>query len=239
MKIYFACPSGLRRDKIINNYGSKLGACLTRDTVNHITARKMHWFYDNGAYGDWKNNRVFDTEKFINEMFRIESEIRFGKELTNDVDFSLLKKGQAKGYRLVEPDFVVIPDLPARGNQSLFFSRNWIDYLERRFPFYNYYLAVQDDMSFELVENDLKEKMYSGLFVGGTKKWKYETSEQWVELAHKYDIKCHIGGIGTPKDIRWSNMIGADSVDSGIAMLHPKYLPEILEIENTSLFWVV
>lgn len=238
MKIYFACPTGQRRDNIIKKYNHEFGACLTRNTINHITARKIHWFFDNGAYSDWKNKIAFDSEKFIKEMYRIESEIRFGKELTNDVDFSLLKKGEPKGYRLVQPDFVVIPDLPARGNQSLFFSRKWIDYLEENLPFYDYYLAVQDDMSYELVEDDLKEKKYAGLFVGGTKSWKYKTSEEWVQLAHKYEIKCHIGGIGTPKDIRWANMIGADSVDSGIAMIHPKYLSEILEIENSTLFWV-
>ena len=33
-------------------------------------------------------------------------------------------------------------------------------------------------------------------------------------------------------------MIGADSVDSGIAMIHSKYLSEILEIKNSTLFWV-
>ena len=65
MKIYFACPTGQRRDNIIKKHGCEFGACLTRDTINHITARKIHWFVDNGAYSDWKNKIAFDSEKFI------------------------------------------------------------------------------------------------------------------------------------------------------------------------------
>lgn len=236
MKIYFACPTGERRDKILKEYGFTFGACLTRDTFNHITARKMDWFYDNGAFSDWKSNRPFNEQKFIDEMWRIESEMRFGKQLTDETDFSILEKGEARKYKLVQPDFVVTPDLPARGNESLFFSRKWIDFLQDRFPFYDYYLAVQDDMSFELVEDDLIKENFSGLFVGGTKKWKHENSEKWVKLAHKYGLKCHIGGIGTRKSILWVKSIGADSVDSGVAMIHPVHLKEVLNIHN-DLFW--
>ena len=35
------------------------------------------------------------------------------------------------------------------------FSRNWIDYLESELPNFDYYLAVQDGMDFDLVEDDL------------------------------------------------------------------------------------
>lgn len=45
MKIYFACPTGKRRDMIIENYGFEFGACLTRDVINNVTSRKMHWFF--------------------------------------------------------------------------------------------------------------------------------------------------------------------------------------------------
>lgn len=236
MKIYLACPTGERRDNILKKHGFKFGACLTRDTINHITARKMHWFFDNGAFSDWQNNRPFDAYKFIDQMWRIESEIRFGKPLSNDLDYSSMQKGEAKKYKLVCPDFIVCPDLPARGNESLMFSRKWIDYLEDTFPFHDYYLAVQDNMNFELVEEDLIIGKFKGLFVGGTKQWKYKTSEQWVRLAHKYNLKCHIGGIGIRKSILWAKSIGADSVDSGIAMIHPVHLKEVLNIHQ-DIFW--
>jgi hypothetical protein len=236
MKIYFACPTGQRRDNIIDNYGHQFGACLTRDVFNHVTARKMNWFYDNGAFSDWKKERVFDGNKFINELFKIEAGARFGKMFNESLDFSKLEKGVSSSYKLPMPDFVVVPDLPAKGNESLMFSRAWIDYLERIFPNFEYYLAVQDGMSFDLVEEDMFHERFSGLFVGGTKDWKYKTSAQWVEIAHDAGAKCHIGGIGTRKSILWAKSIGADSVDSGIAMIHPIHLKEVLNIQN-ELFW--
>ena len=49
MKIYFACPTGQRRDMIVEKYGDTFGACLTRDIFNDITATKMSYFLDNGA----------------------------------------------------------------------------------------------------------------------------------------------------------------------------------------------
>jgi hypothetical protein len=236
MKIYFACPTGKRRDLILDEYGYEFGACLTRDTINHITARKMHWFFDNGAFSDWHNNRPFNAQKFVDQMWRIESEIRFGKPLSNDLDFSSMEKGEPKKYKLVCPDFIVCPDLPARGNESLMFSRKWIEYLQDTFPFHKYYLAVQDNMDFELVEEDLISENFSGLFVGGTKSWKYKNSQKFVDLAHKSNLPCHIGGIGNRKSILWAKSIGADSVDSGVAMIHSKHLKEVLEIQN-EMFW--
>jgi len=219
MKIYFACPTGKRRDEILESYQHKYGACLTRDVFNNVTASKMHYFFDNGAFSDFRNNQTFDAEKFIEKMYVLESKTRF--------------------CRLPMPEFVVVPDIVSRGKESLLYSRKWVEYLDYILPWYEYYLAVQDGMELDEVEEDLKEKRFQGLFVGGTKGWKYKTSEHWVQLAHKYGFKCHIGGVGTPKAITWAKMINADSVDSGIAMIHPKYLKDVLEIENQSLFWSI
>ena len=55
MKIYFACPTGQRRDMIVEKYGDTFGACLTRDIFNDITATKMSYFLDNGAFKDYKD----------------------------------------------------------------------------------------------------------------------------------------------------------------------------------------
>ena len=217
MKIYFACPTGKRREHIVSKYDDKFGACLTRDVFNKVTSKVMPWFFDNGAFGDWKNNKEFDFHKFTKKLLHIEADIRYSG--------------------MIEPDFVVIPDKVAKGKQSLEYSNAWLPYLNQNFPYFKYYLAVQDGMDERIVEKHIRRRMYDGLFVGGTKKRQYETSEKWIQLAHEYGLKCHIGGIGTPKDIRWAEMIGADSVDSGIAMIHSKYLEEVLEIENTSLFW--
>ncbi len=216
MKIYFACPTGERRDKIVEKYGDIFGACLTRDVFNKTTAKKMSWFFDNGAFSDWKTNKRFDFHKFTVRLLHIEANSRF------------------KGYK--RPDFVVIPDKVAKGEHSLEYSNLWLPYLNHNFPYFDYYLAVQDDMETWMVEKYIRRRYYDGLFVGGTKKWKYENSEKWVKLAHKYGLKCHIGGIGTRKSILWAKSIGADSVDSGVAMIHPVHLKEVLNIHN-DLFW--
>ena len=238
MKIYFACPTGKRRDMILNNHGFEFGACLTRDIINNVTNRKMHWFFDNGCYSDWKKKVAFDAEKFVNKLFKIESEIRFGKPMDDTIDFSTLKKGESQKYRLPCPDFVVCPDLPAKGNQSLMFSQQWMDYLEKRFPNFDYYLAVQDGMDIELVEKEFKKNRFKGCFVGGTKKWKIKEAAAYIELANKYNLPTHIGGIGSRKLTIWAKSIGANSVDSGLAMIHSAHLNDILNIKD-DIFWQV
>ncbi len=122
MKIYFACPSGKRRDTIVQEYGDKFGACLTRDVFNNITAKKMPWFFDNGAFSDWKKERDFDFHKFTKKLLYIEADARFG--ITPD------------------PDFVVVPDKVAQGNKSLDLSEAWMPYLNQNFPYFKYYLAI-------------------------------------------------------------------------------------------------
>lgn len=69
------------RDNIIEEYGHQFGACLTRDIFNNITARKMNWFYDNGAFSDWKRDKAFNREKYIDELFKIEAHTRYGENV--------------------------------------------------------------------------------------------------------------------------------------------------------------
>jgi Queuine tRNA-ribosyltransferase len=208
MKIYFACPSGKRRDMIVNNHKDEFGACLTRDTFKIKI----------GAFSDFKRNDVFNSTKFYKRLLEVELKVRQGK--------------------LRHPDFTVVPDLVCGGNKSLVRSLEWIDYLNENFPHHNYYLAVQDGMKFEYIENVIKARKFDGIFIGGSKAWKYENSEALAIMAHKYGLPIHCGGIGTPKDILWSRGIGIDSVDSGIAMIcSSKYLNEVLNIKS-SLLWV-
>jgi queuine/archaeosine tRNA-ribosyltransferase len=53
----------------------------------------------------------------------------------------------------------------------------------------------------------------SGLFVGGSVKWKWRTAKTWCDYAHENKIKCHIGRVGTIKDYIKAESCGADSVD--------------------------
>ena len=223
MKIYFACPTGKRRDSIVEDYGSRFGACLTRDVFNNITANKMPWFLDNGAFADWKNgDENINNIKFLNRLDQIKEKVEQGI--------------------LTMPDFVVVPDLVARGEDSLVRSSNWIQTFKEDYPGFKFYVAAQDGMRFHYnqdgtksarcIEVALKSNQYDGLFIGGTKEWKYKNSEELIQMANKCNLPSHIGGIGNRKPTLWAKSIGAASVDSGVAMIHPKHLKEILGLHN-------
>jgi hypothetical protein len=107
-----------------------------------------------------------------------------------------------------KPEFVVCPDIVAGGLKSLEFSMKWLK--ER--PRDDYYLAVQDGMNIYDVEPIIN--LFKGLFVGGSMDWKLATGGDWVKLAHKHGLKCHIGRVGTFRRLLWAKRIGADSVDS-------------------------
>jgi len=115
--------------------------------------------------------------------------------------------------RGLRPDFVVVPDVVAGGEDSLEFSAR-----ERPFvaPDAPAYLVVQDGMTTERVGQWLIEQPdpYHGIFVGGTLEWKLATSAAWVTFAHECGMKCHIGRCGPPDRVRWAHAIGADSIDS-------------------------
>lgn len=223
-KIYFACPTGKRRDAIVEEFTGSMGechfgACVTPYYNNGVTIKKMPYFFDNGAYKCWKDNSEFDHELFIKKVWELEAKMQFGEAL--------------------EADFIVLPDIVAGGDDSLDFSLQWAEYMEENMPHisrYNFlYLPVQNGMDIENVERVIKRRMVDGLFMGGTKDWKYSDAHKWVELAHRYDLPIHCGGIGTRKDIEWAKEVGFDSVDSGIAIIHPHHLKDVLEMERREL----
>jgi hypothetical protein len=218
-KIYFACPSGKRRDGICEEFGTHFGACVTPYINNNITIGKMPFFFDNGAYKSFSSGTPFDSALFIKKVTDLEAKMQFG--------------------HCLEADFIVIPDIVGGGDDSLDFSLQWLEYIEdnmRHIARYNLlYLPVQDNMDIDNVERVIKRKMVDGLFVGGSKPFKYEEGQRWVDLAHKYGLPIHCGGIGTKNDITWAKEIGFDSVDSGIAMLHPHHLWDVLDMEREAL----
>lgn len=165
--------------------GLGFGECTQR---GEVPPRRLPWFLDNGAFRDWTKGAPFDDAAFTKT-------VEAAKQVT------------------VPPRFVVVPDLVARGLDSLRFSLGWVDALSdaldcRRF------LAVQDGMSWDDVWPVLGDSMeFNGVFVGGTQKWKVATSPMWVDRC-KGLVPVHIGRIGTPKQVEWARMIGPDSVDS-------------------------
>jgi hypothetical protein len=171
------------------SYG--IGECVVR---GEIPPRRTPWFYDNGAFGDWKAKRNFDAVRYSRDLFRI-------REWTD----------------LPKPDFIVLPDLVAAGTASLVFSLFWLaDSMDAGAPLY---LAVQDGMTEDDVDATLATALYEcgrieGIFVGGSLEWKLETGEAWTKFAHRHDLKCHIGRVGTADRVRWAKRIRCDSIDS-------------------------
>jgi len=218
-KLYFACPTGKRRDGLIAEFGSDyFGACITPTSKNRITMARMPHFIDNGVYGAFSRGEKFSGEAFIKLIDEVYTSVRVGAS--------------------AEPDFVVIPDIIGGGAKSLDFSMRWMDFIKgSRVENFTYYLAIQDGMKYEDVEDIVRNKRVDGLFVGGSRPWKYKTGDIWAELARKYSLPIHVGGVGVKTTVEWANSEACQftSVDSGIPMLHPRHLWEILDMEREAL----
>ena len=153
-----------------------------------------YWALDNGAYKSYTDNTEFDEGIFLKTIYE--------------------KLPKAK----LPPDFIVVPDKVGGGLKSLEFSLNWHSKL-KQMDEHNWFLAVQDGMEIADVVDIIKD--FDGIFVGGTVKWKISTGENWVKLAHKTNIPCHIGRVGIFKRIVWAKRIGADSIDSTSFVRNP------------------
>lgn len=150
-----------------------------------LPPRRYPWFFDCGTYGPWFRGEEWDAMLFERSLKVIEE----------------LK---------ILPDFVVCPDLIAQGNDSLKHSVYWLPRVHRVAPVY---LAVQDGMDPFDVRPLLRSEQFSGVFVGGTKRWKWSTLGQWVRTAHSQGVPCHVGRAASPRQIRWATSAGADSID--------------------------
>jgi hypothetical protein len=144
-----------------------------------------HGFLDNGAFGDWRAGRPFDAVTFARDLDRVAGAV-------------------------VPPDFIVVPDKVAGGEESLGLSLSWRGAVARVGPAF---LVVQDGMTEPLVAEALAAG-FAGIFVGGTLPWKLRTGAAWVQLAQRRGLPCHIGRVGTPKRVAWARRIGATSIDS-------------------------
>ena len=151
--------------------------------------RRLPWVFDNGAFKDWTAGVPFQTERY-------------------EVALDRLAVSESR------PDFIVVPDVVSAGLESLRFSESWVERLSwLGLPMY---LVVQDGMS----EHDVRAALdpYAGIFVGGSLEWKLRTAPRWVEFAHLYGRRCHIGRMGTRERVRAARRWGADSIDSSLPL---------------------
>jgi len=184
MKVYCGAAAG---EKVLSYMWEKdYGIMLNPLNFRYSRNGWRYWALDNGAYKAYTDGVDFDEKRFLKTIVE------------------KLPKGE------LPPEFIVVPDIVGAGTRSLEFSLKWIEKLKNLN--YNWYLAVQDGMSHKDVESVIHK--FDGVFIGGTNKWKVSTGESWVKLAHKHNLPCHAGRIGTYRRIVWSMRINVDSIDS-------------------------
>lgn len=183
-----------------------IGECVVR---GELPPRRSSWFYDNGAFGDWRAGRTFNYLRWSRDMRAI--------RLWADAEGIPAYRPRG-GESMSPPDFNILPDLVAAGPASLAFSLEHVE--EAAAAGAPLFVAVQDGMT----ELDVVAFLaaapatIAGIFVGGSLRWKLETASSWVEFAHARGMAVHVGRVGTIDRVRWARQIGADSIDSAFPL---------------------
>jgi hypothetical protein len=151
---------------------------------------------------------------FDNEGFLAWQEAGFPRDLPID-DWCILwdadryeRRCKEAQNALCDPFICVAPDIPG-SKFSLEWTKQWLSELQRGWP---WYLALQDGMKENEVEQIIHN--FSGLFLGGTDRFKQREAWRWCEVAHRHQKKFHYGRAGTERKLKHAIKIGADSLDS-------------------------
>ena len=144
------------------------------------------WGFDNMAFGLWLRGQPFDEDAYAQRFQR--------------------------AYETGMPYMAVVPDIVAKGMESLDYSLGWAARLPRRWP---WYLAVQDGMEESEVAKVLY--MFDGLFLGGTDRFK-GTAYRWSRIAHEQGKRFHYGRAGTLRKLQAAYNSEADSCDSAFPL---------------------
>lgn len=141
---------------------------------------------DNGAFTAWNNCLVWSGLEYLDRLSQI-------ADLCPDPLFS------------VTPDRVADPD-------SLRFSLGWVDRMKSLYPRWPWYLALQDGMTPEGVAPVVGR--FSGVFLGGTKRWKRRTAKTWAAFAEEHGVRSHYARCSTASDLNHARRCGYHSADS-------------------------
>ena len=145
------------------------------------------WGFDNGAFSAWLRGQPFPAKTF---------EQRLDRAVTNDLT----------------PTLAVLPDLVARGVESLEFSLGWLERVPTTWP---WYLAVQDGMTPEDVAPEVHN--FHGIFLGGSTRFKSQAA-LWRRFAWSHHKRFHYARAGTPTRIQHAVAVEADSLDSAFPL---------------------
>ena len=185
MRCYLGCTSDRRYLVAMQRAG--VGRCMTPD-ARAVPYDGESWFLDNGAFKAWRDGSPeFPEEQFLHH-------VAWASEQTTP------------------PQFGVIPDLVARGEESLAFSLAWF---ERLFGYvWPWYLAVQDGMEVERTVARCIAAGVAGLFIGGSSAWKVATASEWARAGRDAGLLVHWGRSARRSWINLANEIGCQSCDT-------------------------
>lgn len=170
-------------DLISELAGLGYGECTQRD---ELPPRRRPWFLDNGAYKDWIAGEPFDTWEFVDAI-------------------QWIQRSEDK------PDFIVVPDVVANGEESFAFSMYWGPILFGVAPLY---VAIQDGMTDEHFDAFAGCFWVAGFFIGGTLEWKKANMRRIADFAHSVGRPCHLARCASLGRLRAAKLNRIDSVDT-------------------------
>jgi hypothetical protein len=183
MKVFVGDPQGPIAEKRLQEHGfGRIWVAIRQRWPSQYPGEP--WAVDNGAFAAWKAGETWDHRLFRERIHQI-------------------------AERCGVPEFGVVPDLPAMGENSLDWSLYW--HHELRDIAWPWYLAVQDGMTIKMIEPYVA--LFAGIFLGGTAVFKRE-ARYWCEFAHDRGLSFHYGRASTRWRIWDAYDIGADSLDS-------------------------
>lgn len=197
-----------------------------------LPSYRSPYAFDNGVYRDWSADVPWEGGVPMKKGVPIrKSPIHPEADWKRDIEWleAALTDGGGVDGVLYPPDFIVAPDMVGGGLASLKMSAEYA-YQLRALEWNKVALAVQDGMTVADVTPYLS--LFSHLFVGGTSEWKGKTAHRWVEFAHKNELRCHIGRVGTVAKVEWAKRIGADSIDSCLPLWSTEKLDAFIDAVN-------
>lgn len=148
---------------------------------------------DNGAWADFQAGRPFDEDAFERIL-------------------ELLGR---------EADFVVLPDIVARGAESLALSVRWMNRALAICPLV--LIAVQDGMEHADLAPLVGPSV--GIFLGGSTEWKLARMADWGTFCAERSIHYHVARLNTERRIRQAIAAGATTGDGSSAARFAKTVP--------------
>ena len=184
--IYHSCVARPVMRMLLEDYGDvcRQGALWT---PSKFTPIDVPWVLDNGAYSEYKSDRGWDRDGWFKVLSKAKRFVNQGK--------------------VPEPEFVVVPDYVGSADISYERSEEHRRYIPDK---WEAFLAVQDGMDVDEALDVADSLDCSGIFVGGSIKWKHQMMNQFIERADK----CHVARPSGLNGIRMAMGMGADSVDT-------------------------